>query len=162
MLYSTVQVLRFLSKKDVAHCRVKPDNILVGKNLQCKLSDFGASMHHARRPVSNEKHSVQKDGTQSARGNTLQHRNKIDTHSIGLLLSDVLLKIEQVADPEPIIKSIQESCPEHYDAYHVRCLTGIFQQLVLRCLEPCLVNRIDYGWLAVILRQLIVYIDTLY
>lgn len=51
-LSSKLRILRevmlglwFLKTKKISHLDIKPDNILITKGLQCKISDFGEAHH---------------------------------------------------------------------------------------------------------------------
>jgi serine/threonine protein kinase len=45
LIYMTVQGLRYLKKYKIVHLDLKPNNIVVGKNLAIKIIDFGESYH---------------------------------------------------------------------------------------------------------------------
>lgn len=37
--------LLFLKRNGIIHLDIKPDNVLISKGLQCKISDFGEAYH---------------------------------------------------------------------------------------------------------------------
>jgi serine/threonine protein kinase len=45
LLCQVVQGLRFLKDNNIVHMNIQPQNVLVGKELFLRLTDFGESYH---------------------------------------------------------------------------------------------------------------------
>jgi len=143
IIFQTAKALDYAHQKGVIHRDIKPSNILVSKNGEAKISDFGiawtegASPHHHVEPLTG---SFSYCSPEQLRREKLT--TQTDIFSLGVVMYELLTGVKPFqADTEMgIIFKITNEQPEPLRA-HRRDLPETLERIVQRALEKDLEQR---------------------
>lgn len=180
-LYSLAQVLqgmRFLHENKVTHMDLKPQNVLIGRNLNMKLTDLGEA-HHPQRSLDNYQPgtSIPYSSPEAYQYGTFTGQcitNKSDVYSFGVMLMESLFSTQPLEVSNQSMDKLYEdfASGKYHNRLIVNPMTGsecgpqpimeILYALAIRCFDPNPNNRPEVKWMTVVLRESLAYLQRIY
>ncbi len=155
------QAIQNLHSQEVIHLDLKPDNVLINKNLEVTLIDFGLA-HHARFPdlLAEEMRKGIGSAPYIAPEQIVGVRNDLrsDIYSLGVILYELLTAELPFDNPSSMtgLKKRFWAQPIPPRVYRPE-IPPALQEIILRCLEPFAKDRYQS---ATQLRQLLRNLDS--
>lgn len=120
--------LEYLHEREIAHLDLKPDNILIGQNLELKISDFDLSyMKGDEKILSRGTEGYRPPEVLSERVDDTQ---AVDVYSAGIILFALMFgmipyKERGLVAGQDFFKMILTEDPKYWDAYKASCHSDV-------------------------------------
>lgn len=144
LMEHTLKGLMFLKEKHIAHLDIKPNNIIVTKELRAKLADFG------------EAYCFEEDPVKHVHGHTIPYapseiyyyepylNSKVDVYSFGVTMHKVLFQDHiwgEIPNKDNFVRRLIETqppivlAPEKLFSLGVPEILGVMVNLSIKCVD---------------------------